>query len=111
MLDGFATTEESASSPREFKKFVHELQSHAAALECTVLLLTNSSDRSASPEYTMVDGMIRLEDTLFEQRTERTLQVAKFRGSDFLPGPHAVDWTAPRWWRQCAPAPPFAIYR
>ena len=88
VLDGFATTEESASSPREFKKFVHEVQSHAAALECTVLLLTNGSERTVSPEYTMVDGMIRLEDTLFEQRTERTLQVAKFRGSDFLPGRH-----------------------
>src|SRR5690348_9374757 len=42
----------------------------------------------------MVDGMIRLEDTLFEQRTERTLQVAKFRGSDFLPGRHPFRITS-----------------
>ena len=88
VLDGFATTEESASSPREFKKFIHEVQSHAAALECTVLLLTNGSERAISPEYTMVDGVIHLEDTLFEQRSERTLQIAKFRGSDFLDGRH-----------------------
>lgn len=94
VLDGFATTEESASSPREFKKFVHELQSHAAALECTVLLLTNGSARAVSPEYTMVDGVIHLEDTLFEQRTERTLQVAKFRGSDFLDGRHPFRITS-----------------
>ncbi|HXS21697.1 MAG TPA: ATPase domain-containing protein [Steroidobacteraceae bacterium] len=94
VLDGFATTEESASSPREFKKFVHEVQSHAAALECTILLLTNGSERTVSPEYTMVDGMIRLEDTLFHQRTERTLQVSKFRGSDFLPGRHPFRITS-----------------
>jgi len=94
VLDGFATTEESASSPREFKKFVHEVQAHAAALECTVLLLTNGSERAVSPEYTMVDGVIQLEDTLFEQRTERTLQIAKFRGSDFLPGRHPFRITS-----------------
>ena len=94
VLDGFATTEESASSPREFKKFVHELQSHAAALECTVLLLTNGSERAISPEYTMVDGVIHLEDTLFELRSERTLQVGKFRGSDFLPGKHPFRITS-----------------
>jgi circadian clock protein KaiC len=94
VLDGFATTEESATSPRDFKKFVHEVQSHAAALDCTVLLLTNGSERSVSPEYTMVDGMLRLEDTLFAQRTERTLQVAKFRGSDYLPGRHPFRITS-----------------
>jgi circadian clock protein KaiC len=88
VLDGFANTEESASSPREFKKFVHDLQSHAAASECTILLLTNGSNRQVSPEYTMVDGVIQLKDNLYQQRTERTLQVLKFRGSGFLPGLH-----------------------
>lgn len=94
VLDGFATTEESAATPREFKKFVHDLQSHAAALGCTILLLTNGSHREISPEYTMVDGTIRLEDRLFEQRTERTLQVGKLRGSDFLTGRHAFRITS-----------------
>jgi circadian clock protein KaiC len=94
VLDGFATTEESASSPREFKKFVHEVQSHAASLECTILLLTNGSEREVSPEYTMVDGVLHLEDDLFAQRTERTLRVGKFRGSDFLPGLHPFRITS-----------------
>lgn len=93
VLDGFATTEESAPSPREFKKFVHDLQSHATALGCTLLLLTNGSQRDLSPEYTMVDGVIHLEDRLLGQRTERTLHVSKFRGSDFLPGRHAFHIT------------------
>jgi circadian clock protein KaiC len=94
VLDGFATTEESASSPREFKKFVHEVQSHAAVLECTILLLTNGSERAVSPEYTMVDGVIHLEDALYDERTERTLQVGKFRGSDFLAGRHSFRITS-----------------
>jgi len=94
VLDGFATTEESAASPREFKKFVHDLQSHAAALGCTLLLLMNGSPRDLSPEYTMVDGVIHLEDRLFDQRAERSVHVAKFRGSDFLPGRHALQITS-----------------
>lgn len=94
VLDGFATAEESAPSAREFKKFVHEVQSHAAALECTILLLANGGERDISPEYTMVDGVIHLEDLLFEQRTERTLQVSKFRGTDFLPGRHPFRITS-----------------
>lgn len=93
VLDGFTTAEESAASPREFKKFVHEVQSHAAALECTTLLLA-SGEHGTSPEYTMVDGVIRLEDSLHDQRTERTLRVGKFRGSDFLPGRHPFRITS-----------------
>lgn len=94
VLDGFAVAAESAASPREFKKFVHEVQSHAAASECTLLLLTNGSEHELSAEYTMVDGVIHLEEHLFAQRSERALRVGKFRGSDFLPGRHPFRITS-----------------
>jgi circadian clock protein KaiC len=53
-----------------------------------VLLLTNGSNRPAIPEYTMVDGVIHLEDVVYGLRPERALQVAKFRGSGALRGRH-----------------------
>ena len=88
VLDGLVAAEETAKSDREFKKFIHEIQSHAAANGCTVLLLTSGLKQIVNAEHTMVDGLIELEDQLFSQRTERALRVRKFRGSDFLAGRH-----------------------
>lgn len=88
VLDGFSITHEMASSHREFKRFVQEVQSHAAAAACTVVLLSSGDDVTGRPESTMVDGVIELNHNLIDMRTERTLQVLKFRGRDFLPGCH-----------------------
>lgn len=88
VVDGFLAVEESASSARELKKFVHEIQALTSMANCTVLLLTNGSSRPSRPEHTMVDGLIELEDTVHGVRTERSLWVRKFRGSGFLRGRH-----------------------
>src|SRR4051812_31652074 len=56
VLDGLVAAEESAPTPRDFKKFIHELQSHAVANDCTVLLLTSGAGDMVSAEHTMVDG-------------------------------------------------------
>ncbi len=93
VLDGLVAAEESAPSDREFKKFIHELQSHAAAADCTVFLLTSGRTPAVVPEHTMVDGLIELEDRLHEMRTERCLQVRKFRGSGTLRGRHSFRIT------------------
>ncbi len=89
VVDGLVAAQESAPSDREFKKFINELQAHAAASGCTVLLLTSGLLRQVSAEHTMVDGVLELEDQLFEFRTERSLIVRKFRGSGFLRGRHS----------------------
>ncbi|HYD71259.1 ATPase domain-containing protein [Azospirillum sp.] len=94
VLDGLVAAEETAASDREFKKFVHEVQMHAALNGCTVLLLTTGGPGPVRAEHTMVDGLIELDDQLFEVRTERSLQVRKFRGSDSLRGRHPVRITA-----------------
>ncbi|MGQ9364996.1 RAD55 family ATPase [Azospirillum sp. ST 5-10] len=93
VLDGLIAAEESAPSDREFKKFIHEVQMHAALNECTVLLLTSGGTGRVSPEHTMVDGLIELDDRLLDVRTERSLQVRKFRGSSALRGRHAFRIT------------------
>ncbi|WP_207460400.1 ATPase domain-containing protein [Azospirillum sp. SYSU D00513] len=88
VLDGLVAAEETAGSDREFKKFVHEVQTHAAMHDCTVLLLTSGKPGPVRAEHTMVDGLIDLDDQVFEVRTERALQVRKFRGSGSLRGRH-----------------------
>ncbi|WP_158259357.1 ATPase domain-containing protein [Hasllibacter halocynthiae] len=71
-----------------FRAFVHEIGQQAALTETTILLLTNQSRASSSPEYTMVDGWIELQDELRAERALRTLIVHKQRGSAFLRGRH-----------------------
>jgi circadian clock protein KaiC len=93
VVDGLVAAQESAPTDREFKKFIHELQAHASANGCTVLLLTSGVLRTVSAEHTMVDGVLDLEDQLFEFRTERSLLVRKFRGSGFLRGRHSFRIT------------------
>jgi circadian clock protein KaiC len=93
VLDGLIAAQESAQSDREFKKFINEIQAHAGAYDCTVLLLTSSGLHTVSAEHTMVDGVIELEDTLFGVCPERSLTVRKFRGSSFLRGRHAFRIT------------------
>ena len=88
VLDGLVAAEETATTDRDFKKFVHEVQSHAAANDCTVLLLTTGGIGKISAEHTIVDGLIELDDQLFDMRTERYLHVRKFRGSAGLRGRH-----------------------
>jgi circadian clock protein KaiC len=93
VVDGLVAAQESAPSDREFKKFIHELQAHASISGCTVLLLTSGLLRTISAEHTMVDGVLELEDQLFEFRNERSLLIRKFRGSGFLRGRHAFRIT------------------
>jgi circadian clock protein KaiC len=98
VLDGLVAAEAYASTQLELKKFVHELQTLAAAADCTMFVLTSSgmsADASeVRPEHTMVDGIIALHDTEYGWRVERDVLVRKFRGSDHLRGRHALCITA-----------------
>jgi circadian clock protein KaiC len=89
VLDGLVAASEAASSDLDLKKFIHELQSIAVLSECTVLLLTSGNVHRTHAEHTMVDGLIEVEDRLFDVRAERSIQVTKFRGAGTLRGRHA----------------------
>jgi circadian clock protein KaiC len=97
VLDGLVAVEAYASTELELKKFIHELQTLAAAADCTMFMLTSSGvdghNAANRPELTMVDGMISLHDTEHGWRVERDLFVSKFRGSDHLRGRHAMSIT------------------
>ena len=89
VLDGLVAASERASDV-DLKKFVHELQSMAALQDCTVLLLTSGNIHRMAAEHTMVDGLIEVEDKLFDARSERSIQVRKFRGAGPLRGKHSM---------------------
>jgi len=93
VLDGLIAVEETSTSDREFRKFIHELQAHAAAAACCTLLLTNGRRGEYHPEHTMVDGLITLEDVPYGKRRQRELEVRKFRGSKSLRGRHPFQIT------------------
>jgi circadian clock protein KaiC len=92
VIDGLVTAGESARTPRQFKQFVLELQTFAANLGCTILLLSSSSqDAGVRPEHTVVDGILELSDDLNGLRSLRHLQVRKMRGTRQIRGRHTVE--------------------
>ncbi|CAN5407716.1 serine/threonine protein kinase [soil metagenome] len=93
VLDGLVAASQAAANESDMKKFIHEIQSSAVFLGCTVFLLTSGSAPRVYAEHTMVDGLIELEDSLFDARSERSIQVRKFRGSNTMRGKHAVTIT------------------
>ncbi|WP_224363693.1 ATPase domain-containing protein [Hyalangium versicolor] len=89
VIDGLVQAQEQSASPREFKKFIHELQTAANLARFTALLLSTSGTESqASPEQAMVDGIIELHESSYGVRAHRELRVRKFRGGENLPGRH-----------------------
>lgn len=93
VLDGLVAAAEAAETDRELKKFIHEVQTSAVFHGCTVFLLTSGNMQRVNAEHTMVDGILELEDRLFDARAERSIQVRKFRGAGSLRGKHAFRIT------------------
>ncbi|MNM22137.1 Circadian clock protein kinase hypothetical protein [compost metagenome] len=88
IVDGLLNARVRAETALDTKKFVSELQGHAAFAGCTVLLLTSARLDEGSPEHTMVDGVIELGEQLVGSRALRHIQLRKTRGSGALSGRH-----------------------
>jgi circadian clock protein KaiC len=93
VVDGLLNARSQANSAIDSKKFIAELQGHAAFAGCTVLFLTNSRLDDDSPEHTMVDGVIEIGEELFGTRSVRHIQLRKTRGSGALSGLHQCEIT------------------
>lgn len=92
MLDGLATLHAHAESALDLKRFVHQLQVYAESYGCTIFLITHAAiEPSSGPEYTMVDGLVRMSYQLVGSRAVRELQVLKLRGSGFSEGKHIYE--------------------
>lgn len=91
VVDGLISAQESSPSDREFKRFLHELQTLADLTSCTVLLLTDAQRATPFfPEHTMVDGVLHLTDELSELRPLRHVRILKLRGSAPVRGLHSL---------------------
>lgn len=88
VVDGLVVENRAVHSEESVRQFVHELQSLASAMGCTCLLLTSGSGRPLNAEQTMVDGIFGFEDYTYQWRSERRIQVRKFRGSAVERGKH-----------------------
>jgi circadian clock protein KaiC len=93
VLDGLVAAEEVAPSAQALKKFIHGLQVVSQLVGCTTLVLTTGGGQGLRAEHTMVDGLLVLKQRLFGVRAIRELVVRKFRGSDYLMGPHGFEIT------------------
>ena len=91
--DGLVSVEETADSPREYKKFIHELQAQATLADCTMFLLTGTPSPPIAVEHTMVDGVVQLHSELYGRRAERHLEMYKMRGTGYLRGEHSFRIT------------------
>ncbi|WP_462382831.1 ATPase domain-containing protein [Pseudomonas sp. Marseille-QA0892] len=91
VVDGLLNARSKADTQLDTKKFISELQGHAAFAGCTVLFLTSSRLDDGSPEHTMVDGIIELSDELVGSRSVRRIQARKTRGSGALSGLHEYE--------------------
>jgi circadian clock protein KaiC len=92
VIDGLVSAQVAAGDEQTFKQFIRDLQEIALATDCT-MFLTASATQVISPEQTMVDGLIRLQDRLYGWEAESDLQIVKFRGSGFLRGRHTYAIT------------------
>jgi circadian clock protein KaiC len=93
IVDGLLNVRDTADATLDVKTFVAELQANAAFSRCTVLMLTSASPGEASPEHTMVDGVLELHEDVVGAKTIRRLQVTKSRGSAALGGFHSYEIT------------------
>lgn len=91
VVDGLLNARSKAETQLDTKKFISELQGHAAFAGCTVLFLTSSRLDDGSPEHTMVDGIVELSDELIGSRSVRRIQARKTRGSGALSGLHEYE--------------------
>jgi circadian clock protein KaiC len=91
IVDGLLNARSKANNQLDTKKFITELQGHAAFAGCTVLFLTSSRQDEGSPEHTMVDGIIELSEELYGSRSVRRIHLRKTRGSGALAGLHECE--------------------
>jgi circadian clock protein KaiC len=91
ILDGLLNARSKAETALDTKRFISELQGHAAFAGCTVLLLTSSRLDDGSPEHTMVDGVIEMGEESVGARTVRRIKMRKTRGSGAIPGAHEFE--------------------
>jgi circadian clock protein KaiC len=93
VVDGLLNARSQANTSLDTKRFIAELQAHAAFANCTVLFLTGSRLEDGSPELTMVDGVLDMGEEIHGARSIRRMSLRKTRGSKAITGLHEYQIT------------------
>jgi len=93
VLDGTFVAQ-SVASEQEFRSFIHTLQGVASLANAVLVMLTHQARDVGSPEHTMVDGWIEMNNDIADYRAVQSIQVRKHRGAPILGGKHLLRISA-----------------
>ena len=105
VIDSFKVFDDLAKSREELRKFSYEIALNLMAWEVTSLLLGEyaSSDYEQNPIFSIVDGLIVLEQREVSGENQRLLRMIKMRGTShrrddqaFVITAHGIELFAPR---------------
>ena len=90
-IDSFKALAAFAADAQEFRRFLHELAALLTAFPATSFWIGEYSEEETrvAPEFAVADGIVSLATDRANERTLRTVQVNKLRGSGFRSGRHA----------------------
>jgi circadian clock protein KaiC len=91
VIDSFKALQTYAPDPLAFRRFVVELAGRFAAMAVNAFWIGEygPEEIAEAPEFAVADAIIGLDTRRYGDRTQRSLQVHKLRGSGFLSGRHA----------------------
>ncbi|MBI3979199.1 MAG: hypothetical protein HY331_13530 [Chloroflexi bacterium] len=91
-IDSFKAIHDLADSTAAFRRALYRLAGYLTALSCTTLLVGEyvATDLVEAPELAVVDSILTLDNRLAGVRDQRSIRVAKLRGSAYHGGEHAM---------------------
>jgi len=96
IIDSFKALQTYAADPLVFRRFVIELTGRVSAMAINSFWIGEYAvdEIASAPEFAVADAIIALDARRLGDRTVRSLQVLKLRGSDFLSGVHSYRLSA-----------------
>jgi circadian clock protein KaiC len=91
VIEGFSSAGYLKGNTLQLAEFMHQLNSLAATLRCTTLLVSHDRGTDDHPEHTLVDGVLEVQRLSHGMRTARYLRIHKIRGRNPMLGEHAFD--------------------
>ncbi len=84
VVDSFKVFDDLAKSREELRKFAYEIAVNLMAWECTAFLLGEYGEREfeTNPIFSIVDGLLTLDQRLVAGEQRRFLRAVKMRGTD-----------------------------
>jgi circadian clock protein KaiC len=91
IIDSFKALQTYAADPLEFRRFVIDLTGRVSAMAVNSFWIGEYAidEIASAPEFAVADAIIALDARRQGDRTVRSLQVLKLRGSGFLSGVHS----------------------